>query len=413
MFDKKKLFEVSIMLCIIVIMSTLVAWLLGYSGFLLIGEISLSPVIHNIIYAVLFYITFFIWIGISTNEYSSKLLMISIPYMIIYVLITPLFGGNLIASSLIPFLYILCLGLLRKDLKMTSIRGVKFFTIIIIYQIISLAIKTGLFFFDQNNYTIYQILVLSMDSIIFHTLLFLYGGELYKHEKLVERLSKLGTWSSMHRTFPREESSQEICFDNDEALLQVEFDSLTRTQQKFALFTYLGFYFIQCILVLGVINVVNYFFGANIIIESIIVMISFIAHGFVLKEKWHSKSIIICTLVSCVIFFIAAKLTPAFTLFQLFPIIIGLLVSYSMYQIAQIKKKRTFQKWKESIINLTIGKYSKVANHKEVALAKGLKERDLMLVGYDYNVSDTLSKFIGHISPWHDGKYVKQEDCEE
>lgn len=139
-------------------------------------------------------------------------------------------------------------------------------------------------------------------------------------------------------------------------------------------------------------------------------MLSFILHGFILRDRLHSKSIVVCTIVSSTMFLIAAKLTPSFYLFQLLPIIIGLLLTYSLFKINEIKKKKTFQKWYDTIMELKNGKYAELQNRKEIALSKGLSQKDLVLIGYRYTSGDMFANLIGKLSPWSDGEYVEDKD---
>lgn len=417
MVDRSKLYGITLLTSSVIIIATYISWLLGYQGFLLIGTVTMAPGAILLIQAILFYTTFVMWTGVATNEYSHKLLKITIPYIGIYVLAEIFFSGTPITYGVLPLLYIMLLGLSRKDFKQTTIRALKYALIVFVYQSLASLVKVAALHFNQLDFSIYQVLAFSVDSIIFQGLLFLYGGEILRHVQLVNRFIQWSTNSTSNRNLEcnistRANDSNENGNEDNEVLQ--EFNSLSDWERKFTLLTYLGIQLVQCVIVLGIINLVNLLLpGGSFLIESIIILISFGLHGLVLRERWHSKSIITCSLVSSSLFFIAAKLTPSFSLFQLFPVIMGLLLVYSMYEIAQIKKRKTFQKWSNTITDLTVGKYSNVGNHLEVAIAKGLTDQDMELIGYKYSIADGASKLLGKLSPWNDGKYTKDDDSSD
>ena len=95
---------------------------------------------------------------------------------------------------------------------------------------------------------------------------------------------------------------------------------------------------------LVVINLIDMVF-----IESLIIAISFVVYGVVIQRRWHSKSFLICTLLSIALFYLTAKLysmTIGLNISQFLPVIIGLLLVYAMYRIGIVSDSKS-EKFKE------------------------------------------------------------------
>lgn len=385
---REKVLGVTICLFAVTVIATYFSWLLGFQGFLLVGNINVSYTIQYIVNNILFYISFAPWVGISINEYSSQLIKFTLPYMIISNILSIFCTGTFLASVVMPNIYILVLGLIRKDFKGTFKRNFITVTILVLYQILASFLKLNTIPLNQNNFSVFQQWAFTVDYIIFAIVLFLFGG---------------GYYSSNKQSFNAK--SQETNDSGDESSkIFKEFSSLSKWERTFTMILFFGIQVLQMIIILLICNLV----GA-MSLKFLIIMASFLIHGIFLKERWHSNSIIVCTLLSSSMFFVAASLTPSFFTFQLIPIIMGLLLVYSLYKIKIMQDKKTFTKWKETIKEFTQGKYANIANQKEVALAKGLSKRDLTLLNYRYTVNDEFAQLLTKLSPWNDGKFIKIE----
>lgn len=390
---REKVLGVTICLFAVTVIATYFSWLLGFQGFLLVGDINVSYTIQYIINNILFYITFVPLVGISINEYSSELIKFTLPYMVISNILTIFCSGTMLVSMIMPSIYILILGLIRKDFKGTFKRNIIISSIIIVYQVLASFAKLNILPLNQNDLSVFQQWVFTIDHIIFLIILFLFGGGYYS--------------SSKYFLCSKSQKTNDSC--NESSEIFKEFNSLSKWERTFTIVLFFGIQILQTIIILLICNLVG-----NITFKLLIIMVSFVIHGLFLKERWHSNSIIVCTLLSSSMFFVAASLTPSFFTFQLIPIIMGLLLVYSLYKIKIMQDKKTFAKWKENIKEFTQGKYANIANQKEVALAKGLSKRDLTLLNYRYTVNDEFAQLLTKLSPWNDGNFIKiEQDSDE
>lgn len=397
---KEKLLGVTICLIGVTVIATYFSWLLGFQGFLLVGNIEVPVSIQLTISAILFYASIITWMGISINEYSPKLIILTLPFMVITAIWCMFTKNSFFITMIAPNIYILVLGLLRKDFKKTFKRNLVIFIMINLYQIPTAFIKLNFLPLNQNDLSMFQQWAYTIDYIVFLTILFLFGGvyNSYSRQSLVVPV-QFWMGSKSRKTYDNCNESSEIA---------KEFSSLSKWERIFTMILFFGIQILQTIVILVICN-----FVSNITLKLLIIMASFLIHGQFLKERWHSNSIVACTLISSSMFFVSASLSPSFFTFQLIPIVIGMLLVYSLYKIKIMQDKKTFAKWKENIANLTKGKYANVANKKEVALAKGLSKRDLALLNYKYVVNDEFSQLLAKLSPWNDGDYVEINEINE
>lgn len=388
---KEKLLGVTICLIGVTVIATYFSWLLGFQGFLLVGNIEVPILVQNFVDGMLFYATFLPLVGISLNEYSIKLIGLTIPFMIVASIVCSLTTETFFMSMIAPIIYILLIGLLRKDFKSTLKRTIVISIIVILYQIPTSFIKLNCLPLNQNNFSAFQKWVYTIDFVVFMIILFLFGG---------------GITYGKHIFHAKSKETYDNC--NESSEIAKEFSSLSKWERIFTMILFFGIQILQTIVILVICN-----FVTSITLKLLIIMASFLIHGQFLKERWHSNSIVACTLISSSMFFVSASLSPSFFTFQLIPIVIGMLLVYSLYKIKVMQDKKTFAKWKENIANLTKGKYANVANKKEVALAKGLSKRDLALLNYKYVVNDEFSQLLAKLSPWNDGDYVEINEINE
>lgn len=389
---REKVLGVTICLFAVTVIATYFSWLLGFQGFLLVGKIEVPILIQSFVSSMLFYATFLPLAGISLNEYSLKLIGLTLPFMIIASIVCSIITETFFMSMIAPVIYILLIGLLRKDFKNTFKRNIVTDIIVILYQIPTLFVKLNFLPLNQNNVPTFQQWAYTVDFVVFMIILFLFGGGIVHGKYLFSTKSK---------------ETNGCCNENSEIFK--EFNSLGKCERAFTMVLFFGIQILQLIIILLICNLIG-----SITMKLLVIMASFLLHGLFLKERWHSNSIIVCTLLSSSMFFVAASLTPSFFTFQLIPIIMGLLLVYSLYKIKIMQDKKTFTKWKENIKEFTQGKYANIANQKEVALAKGLSKRDLMLLNYRYTVNDEFAQLLAKLSPWNDGKFIKiEQDSEE
>lgn len=399
MTSLRKILTITALLFAITVLFSFIGFHLGYSGLLLVGELDMPVVVKHGIQFILFSINITIIGSISLNVYSTKIFKIFAVYYIID-FIVGLFICNIINSGFMPIAYILICGALRKDLKSTIKRLFLTWLFVILFELMTITVKIGYFWLGYNQVSIYQGLMFSIDLIIFLILLYCIGGERY-YGKLAEQ--------SWRQTLVLLFSPEEISTtreDIEDGVAEAQWRTLTGFRRAKAVSLLLAFQIMQWILILFICKI------GNVLIEGIAITTAFIVYGTVIKRKWHSPNIWICTLISAVMFYIAARTIPSFYYSELFPTVAGLFLVYALYRIALYTDRKN--ELEEYITKLHTFKLEPNCNEDEfmrVAIAKGMNNIDIELLRYryckNYNWSQMEIKFAAHGSKSTIKRYVK------
>ena len=316
MTTAQKLLRLTIILFVVVTVFSYIQWLLGYKGFLLTGEIEIPNFLVYGISFIVLSVNTILSIALILNIYNKKVIYISTPLLFLFVIFSFLFGNTVITTILLPMIYTLVLAKIIKDFRSNLIRFFKYYSIIIAYQLVSLFIKFGAFMLWKQSFNVYQALVYSIDYLIFMSILFCSGG--IKHYGMAI--------SAKLVFFPQGVESPKR--DMEDLQAENNFLSLTGWRRIGAIVTLVGFQILQWTIILAVCRLGNVFY------EGLIISGSFIAYGFIIRYRWHSSSVIICTLMSTLLFYVSAKACIPFVYSQFLPVLIGLLCIYSLYRVA-------------------------------------------------------------------------------
>ena len=304
------------LLCLLFALMVLFCWIgfrLGYDGLIIVGSVELNYWVKESLRILFFSLQYFLILSYVINKYSIKeVLPFYIPLFILNICCGYIFQ-NLIASGIIPFVYILCISAYNKDLLGGFKRAIIMNGSIVIYQIIAMSFKIGYDRIGYNTMNSYEWLICSIDLFILILLIYAMGGE------------KDGL-SRKCLVFPENVESAKL--DNEDDLSLFEFSKLQGFKKIKAMSLLLFFQALQWSIILLVCSL------GNVFIEGLVITTSFIVHGFIIKRRWHSNNIAFCTLCGAMIFYVAAKLTISFAYSQFFSIMVGLVIVYLLYRIS-------------------------------------------------------------------------------
>ena len=335
----RKVITMTFILCIVMIFFCYTAFKLGSDKLLLTGNINIRSWLRYLISAIIFMLQFIMQVGFSINEYSKKLLLLTLPYLLVYI-IGNIFFPYFIITAIAPFIYIITLGIYRKNLAKTLLRYIIYAVIIIFYQYIAIAIKsTGFSYYaGEVSVSYYRILIINIDLLILSAILFTIGGEKFyaAHE---------------HIFYPEAIGSPE--YDREDHNALDNFSKYQGFQKVMAMALLITFQLIQWTIILVFCHI------GNVFIEGLVITASFVIHGLIIKRRWHSNNLIICTLGSALMFYVAAKSSVSFYYSQLFPVIVGLIMVYILYRVSvyigsHTKKEQAPQSMRELIANIDI-----------------------------------------------------------
>lgn len=331
MSNVRKTLQMTSLLFGMVVLFCYIGWHLGYDGLIIAGEIVLpEPVIYTIC-KILVFINLTIVGSFVMNEYTRKIIFYTVPLVIL----TGVFDSlNLetIGSGPLQVVYFLILVLITKKttFKGALLRTLIMNVIIIGYQMVAIIFKTGQLTF---NYALpfYTGLMFSIDMIILLLLVWSIGG--VKNERKLERLVFPG------RVFDektRDESHQR----DSESSLDVPVGAFEQWVMRS---------------VIGAVQILQWGFILwicsldNMFLDAFVMTTSFICHGMVISKRKHLKPIILCTLAATAMFYFAARFTISFRYSQFFPILVGLILVYTMYRISYEFEKAEQEKLKKEL----------------------------------------------------------------
>ena len=396
----KKILSLTAIMFSITVLFTFIGFHLGYSGLLLIGEIDLPYWLQWIIQNVLFALNMFVVLSFVLDMYNIKIFKTLAIYMIPHLALA-LFHCSVLNAFILPGLYTLVCAWLRKDLKQSFMRWLKISSFILCYELAASFVKLGYFHFNILNTTnFYQQLMFSIDLLIYMFLFYCIGGE--KYVRLVVRRE----CALVLRVFP--ESVEDAALDQEDKAEIAEFDKLVGFKRLKAIMILLGFQVAQWVLILFICTL------GQVLLEGIAITTSFIVYGFIVKKRWHSKSLVICTLSSAALFYVSAKSIPVYGYTQLFPIVVGLLLIYALYRAAIITDK--YKEMENYISSLGQFELRRGCDRDElirIAGLKGLTKRETELLECKYSKCYTQAQLEVKFSPWSLSsikKYIKEAE---
>jgi hypothetical protein len=285
----------------------------------LIGEVKLPFIAEQMIGFSLFTAHSFLFSGIFLDEYGLPLFKTMLPLFGIDFIVGffPRFPG---ISTYILFAYLAGVAIhKRKFIKCAKAFWVKLL-LMYAYQAVILVIKTGHMHVGYNMLTTYENLMLCIDNLIFTALLYGIGGAKHYGQRL-------------ERFIHPEEISSDVDDqeDRDEVAAWQQLQGFVRFR---AVALLLLFQLLQWGLILFVCKI------GNVLVEGVVMSGSFVVYGLFVKNRWHSKSLIVCTLTTCAMFYVAARAIPAFGYTQLMPVVVGLALIYGLYRVSLYTHKK-------------------------------------------------------------------------
>ncbi len=309
--------------------SAYVSYLLGARYFLLpTGAIWQNEIVCHIITGLLFCTDMFFLIAISSSVTIKTAAKLSVMYIPLNYIFDAFIENGFIYTILLPFLYIIAVELVYCKTRRirhciaTILNFIILGIMITSYQAITMPIKLGLDIGISANRDIGVLskVLYSIDLLLFlFIILYMKGSVMH------------GRW--MERIFcPEEIQCSKHDSEDDAADSWVKELNLGK-RIVFMVLLY-AFQLFQLLLILVVCKI------GNVYLEGAIILMSFGAAGMIIKRRWHSKSTAVCTLLTVITFYTAARISIPAQYSIICPVLIGMLISYSLYRIAIYTEKK-------------------------------------------------------------------------
>jgi len=376
--------------------------LLGYRGFLILGDIYIPYNIDILITTSLFMVKFYMLAGIFWNKFSKSLILWVSPYILIFAISSFYFNISILTVIVLPVLYWVVITIYLGSWKG---RIKRILSAVVIYCGFTIAInwiKTNIFFAGLNDQiTLYQMLVLSINSIVI--LIILYGKEWIINERgntsknaMETAFSDLGTVESC--SYVDSKSFQEI-------------QNLVGWERAIAAIVWISLQMLSWIVILVVIKIIS-----NVFWEALIISIAYAAYGYTVRYRMHFKW---CTLASGVIFFVAARLVPSIHYTPFIPVLLALFLVYGSFRIALHFNNYNELEARLAIVNETIAKWHTFtlqkhcdyAQMKKVAESKGMTSKQIRILKLYYCDAANWAQINIAMAPWSESttrKFLKQ-----
>ena len=318
----RSLLKMTATLFALVVLFSFIGLHMGYDGLFLAGSIMLPIWLEECIKAALFGVQLFLVFSYSLNDYSKGAVKATLPFWA-FAVILQLFCKGMLVSTVLPILYMMAISIKQKDNFATAARMLSVMALLLGYQLLMLPIKAGRESIGYHAIDTYQWLMMSIDLTILALLIYAIGGLHY----YVELVLQLGDKRrGLARLFP--ESVNDAKLDNEDLQAVERWQALVGFRKLQAVATLLAFQLLQWLAVVGCCLL------GNVGIEGALISLSFLCHGMVVHRRWHSNSVMACTVASAILFYIAARSCILFAYSQFFCIVVGMLLVYAMYRLA-------------------------------------------------------------------------------
>lgn len=308
----KKITFATLFCFLIVLIGAYASYLLGARYFIL----EQSLINSNVIDSILFFINIFFWFSIALNVYDKRIILLICIYLPIYIFFEFLpIKETLITSTVVPIIFIILVSIINKTFISSLVRNFLFCAISICYQYISCTVKLNYVKLSYNSTSSYQLFMFSIDMILFFLILYVIGCG--KNEKIQY-------WKHLVDSQDFNDSS---CDDEDRQAIE-EFSRLNNWQ-KFKTIMLLSIFQVSQIMIIVIISIIG-----NSLIELIFILAAYLIYSKIITRRYHSRSLLICTALSTLIFFSASKITIPVKISMFVPIILGLIITYSLYILA-------------------------------------------------------------------------------
>ncbi len=315
---EKRILKLTAILFSIVVSGTFLYWLgtriFGFENvLLLLYNFNFDAIISYIIAGIFLTIETILLTGTILKSMSKSIVIFSIVHGIVLQFV-PVFN-NLIDSLVIimpQFIFIFILSIKNKRLKSNFISFLCVHVSVILYQGISLIVRTEELILGTNPLSDYQRTIMYIDYLGFLILIYIVRRGFYGPRKFLVFSTPVNNVKN----------------DDEDCKALEEFSKLTPRQRLKANIVGIGFQLFQYLLIL-----VSCALG-SVLINGLVMSIAFIVYGTVIIRRWHSHSLLLCTMLTVAMFFIASSIIPDFKYSWFAPIITALLLIYGLYRIA-------------------------------------------------------------------------------
>jgi len=337
------------LLVILTMLFSFIAWSLGYDGFIIVGYIDLPWWAIYMFCDILLFANLSLQTGFVLNIYSRKVVYIAIPLTAAsYIAVFSNLPHELF-TGIIPFITLLMIIIFMKKNKWYYIRLITITGIILIFQWMT-ARMSGL---DLSvAVSPYQMFRLSINGIIVLLLFYSLGGVYYvstKFDGSAERLvlmvfpGRIGSGKLRTKSHKCNKKDSECISERSSS--NVSDKQVTLFEKRLMKSVII---FVQCLQWLFILWICSF---DNFFLDALIITTSFICHGQIISNRRHLRPVIFCTFAATAMFYFAARFTISFQYSQLFSIVIGLILVYTLYRVdyyfATIAKKKSKEESKK------------------------------------------------------------------
>lgn len=239
----------------------------------------------------------------------------------------PLFLLSLI-NELMPLVFVLetiCYFIIGckfiKDKKKNILlEAITINLLFIIYQIITLFYKNINVKIQVDNFIVDKILMIDFYIMILLTILREIKKGEYLHVRIFQNIIHLGRWCKFMVVLPRNKRSKENISKN-----QINVQKGIENEVGYKIFAVM-----LAVFQFTFVGTLCYFIN-HTIWEYIIIFISFVFMRICFGKSYHSKTIIACTTLACIIYVSMTKLSLPPHISMLFNVLLGTTIAYMMY----------------------------------------------------------------------------------
>lgn len=365
-----KILTLTLSLCLLVLFVSYISWILGYRGLVMMQYYYLPHDMSVLLSYVLFYVHSILLVGILLDVYSTKLFSYAL-IPLVFNLVGAQLGLDLsIVTFASTILVLTVLGVCTKSLKQVLKRILVYIPVTLVVQYVLLQARTLNFVVGYNGVGVYMSLVLSIDLIILYLIVFALRGEKYYAKLVTTGSDKLVLYS---------QDIEDPNHDEEDLRELEDFAKLVGWKKFISIMVLFGLQSLQWLVILVICAIGNVFW------EGLLITASFVIHGIVIKRRWHSNSVLGCTLVGALMFLVAARFSPPSYVTQFVPILLGLLLLYMLYRVSLYTGEyQKIQKYVDELQSFKLVKFCNVDKMREIALAKGLSEKETELLEWRY-----------------------------
>jgi len=401
-----RLYTTTLILIGTTLLAMYIAVLLGYQGFVLLNDIELPYFILYPLCFLIFFLQFYLFSGIIWNIHGKRLFKLTACYAPIYVISEFVIGISAWTNFVFPVIYWIMVALVFNSFNGRKKHLFKLTLIFWVYTIVISWLRTEVLLINYVNAPIYQVIILSTDITIL--LIILYGKEYIHYVESSNFLVKQGP-DIMENYVPVNPSVEpkHHAYSKDFEEMQ----SLVGWERTIASVVWIGW---QILAWIGIL-VVAHFVG-NVLFEALLISTAYAAYGYTIRYRIH---FVHCTVVSGIIFFVAARAVPSVYYSQLIPILLALILVYGAFRSAV--HMDTYNALKLKLEQFTgqlsawqtfkLHKYCDYTKMKEIAGYKGLNAKQVKLLKLYYCDNANWTQINVAMSPWSESttrKYLKQ-----